>query len=244
MGRRFVAFGVWLCAALIVCVALTQVARLNAAAPVLTFNPTGCELPCVLHIHPGTTAKADAQRILDESTFARDIGDYNLQYQLNGDPAKQPYLSVSYRFPDALNTVTRLRVAATYPNHLTTLGKLLAAGFRVERVFRSNVATVSLNRYGSQWTASNLSYHYPLLLTKPGDSAHLIAVVFVVGRLEPHSLVSDIYVGDGLFPMDVLRDVRGRWNGDDDLRWVGLASLRRYQREAAVPPTVITIRDP
>jgi hypothetical protein len=241
VSKRLVTFSAWLCVALVVCVALTQIARLYPAEAVLAFNPAGCELPCVLGIRPGVTAKAEAQRLLDENTFARDIGDYNLQYQLNGDPAKQPYLSVSYRFPDALNTVTRLRVAATYPNHLTTLGKLLAAGFRVERVFRSNVVTVSLNRYGSQWAASTVSYHYSVLLTTPGDSAHLIAVVFVVGQLEPRSLVSDIYVVDGPFPADVLRDVRGRWNGADDLRWVGLASLRRYQREAVLPPMSITL---
>lgn len=220
MSTKFLVFTALLCAVLCISIAVIHLVGvwMLPKSRVLAFNPSGCELPCVLNIVPGTTTESQAEDILAARTSFHNDGDPDFEYQLTGDLPDQPYIGVRYMNPFAPNYVYLLRVTVTSSKGLTTLGQMLAAGYRIHRVIRSSYAG------GMEDTC--------LFLFTFDNNDQIIAIVVAFGNMDLSSVVTDIYVIDRQ-DHDAFQSIRDQWHGDDEIRWLGFTSVLRYQSEPA-----------
>ena len=199
-------------------IAISQRSVVPVTVPLLAFNPSDCELPCVLGITPGKTSEIDAMTILDARTTYQNTIEPDYQYQLNGDTQVQPYIGVRYLDSDEPHTVYQIRVTTGYDQPLTTLGQLISAGHPINRVLLSRFMV------GTPDDA--------LMLFTFGPDEQLIAVATINDRVALTSEISAIY-SLGQQDRDLtIEMIRHRWGANWELPWLGFASVARYRQFA------------
>lgn len=215
---KFLKLVISVVAILIVCVSLTLTVRLFPAPRILDFNPSGCELPCVLDIVPGVTKEWQSQQLLATYTSASDQIEWDFAHQVKGNSPDLPFVGVYNTYPDRY--VVRISVRVQRSKGLTTLGQMVAAGYKINKIFRSDYAMGTLE--------------YCLFLITFDEKGQIIAVVSSYKNIDAASEVTDLYAIDVRDPGDFLGDVLAKWHAYDEVRWLGFTSVQRYRDEPVI----------
>ena len=104
----------------------------------LSFNPEGCELPCVWGITPGETRFTDALDIIESEEPDGQVGEQTMFWMLDEDD-NEIYFEIKQNDPRLGFTVSQIRVWTPYEGQIATLGDFLNGGYTPVRTFMGKV---------------------------------------------------------------------------------------------------------
>ncbi len=219
--KRILAFGFLIVGSIVLVVWIINLllAKPETEAPgnqVLSFNPPGCSLPCVIGITPGKTTFEQALKIAASSVPDNQIiSDNEFWIEAKGKSIRI-FITLELQDP-RLEYLQQITLSTHGNGSITSLGNLLDAGYVPEQVFRSRAS-------GPDTVA--------LLLTF-SNQPQVIVQITGYGQVEYSSPVMDIIIVDGKYRPYLLELIRAKRHFEDEVTWLGFTSVKEYQQ---IPP--------
>ncbi len=178
--------------------------------PILTFNPPGCVLPCVLGVTPGETDFNNAVAILEDSPQVQGIN-RGVEFEIEDQQGYPITLIIRRESPLVGNNVGWIDIYAEWNKSITTLGPFLDRYGNPEQTFRIRA------------TGPNV-----VVLLTSFENGSILAEIVAVDQVGPNSeidhlrIIAPYYVESGLEELTLIQHF------DDEVTWLGYAPIEAY----------------
>ena len=183
----------------------------NSQDAIFSPNPQGCILPCIMNIIPGTTKFAQAYSYIAFSVPKEQVVNESEFWMKNGDQTKV-FITLEGHDPRLGNDVEQINLWAQGSQGITTLGKMLNAGYIPSKVFRARVSGPNA---------------VTLLITW-GAQQQIVTIVDGSGGVSAQSPIPSMYVFSEKYQTEFLGDLRLTQHFDDEIHWLGLNTVDAY----------------
>lgn len=188
--------------------------QLTERPQIISFNPSGCFLPCVLNIYPGRTELSEVFNTLNtylphNQVSRRSELRFDVSININDNQFFVAFDGVDSRLGTKVEQIDISLL--TNKGSIITLGDLINAGYVPEKVFRNRVS-------GGPNTANLLVVFdnqivSRLLATNQINSQTPIVELTLISQQE-YSLL--------------LQRILDDWNFDYEISWLGFAPIENY----------------
>jgi hypothetical protein len=181
---------------------------------ILAFNPSNCFLPCVMGVVPGETGWSQTLQIVSSLIPTEQIINQQEFWVKDPKTGSSVFISLQREAPYAGDFAKLIELRTDSPNQITSLGVLLDEGYIPSKVFRARTSGPNV---------------IALLLTFE-NHPELVVVVIGINEVNASSPIRDLFVLAKQSEY-VLEDIRAQGHFEDEITWMGFASVNEYWQQ-------------